>query len=182
MAKRRSLRERIISMYSANETAGTIYGKFLKGKPYNKQKEAFDIFVDLAKVENENISLRTKALVMLDFFKGMVNSNWCTDCKIVNDYGNIPDIIEQNCSEISNLIKANKLIHFGENTLLDKYITNTVSCANIFKINSTTFLELLDLLKLYYDLEKKDNLKILNRTESYLYGQIKRIEEELKKP
>jgi hypothetical protein len=164
MGRKLSLKDKIVKMYKKNDTAGLIYMTFVKGKDDKEKKEAIDIFIELAKIDNKDKLLRSKALVMLGFFKDMCCHDkveeFYKDGSIICGYQNIPHLIEENTKELISELESSKRIDLKEDKELCGITTAIIHCLHSYQVNPKIAIRFFDLME---------------DVDSYIDGQILRL-------
>jgi len=122
MAKKKTLKDKILKMYKKNVSAGRIYGEFIKNKTEIEKREAIEIFIELATTDNRDMLIRAKALAILGFFKSMSCGEgveeFYEDGSIICGYRNITDVIEDNCKEVISILESSEKIDLNEDFLV----------------------------------------------------------------
>jgi hypothetical protein len=176
MGRRMPLKDKIIKMYKKNDTAGNIYGEFLKNRTFNERREAVEIFIELAKVEIKDKILRAKALAMLGFFKSMCCGDevnpYYKDGSIICEYQNIPGVVEDNCREVISILNSSERIDLQENKELYRTTTAIIHCLHSYQINPQIALKLFDLFEKKLNFEQKKKSRKMDDVDSYIDGQI----------
>ena len=178
------LKDKIIKMYKKNDSAGNIYGEFLKNRTDNEKKEAIDIFIKLAKVDIKDKILRAKALAMLGFFKSMCCGDevetYYKDGSIICAYQNISGIVEDNCKELIRILNSSEIIDLQENKELYGITTAIIHCLHSYPVNPDIVFQLFDLFEKKFNLEQKKKSEEMDDVDSYIDGQISRLRPKFK--
>jgi len=184
MGSKIPLSDKILKMYKKNDTAGTIYGEFLKNRTENEKREAIEIFIELAKVDNKDKFLRAKALAMLSFFKTMCCGDrvekYYNDGSIICEYKNIPDVVEDNCKELISVLKSSEVADLQANDELYEITSAVIHCLHSYQIDSRLVSKLFDLLEEKMNLKEKKKSSEMDDVDSYIDGQIFRLRQKFK--
>lgn len=184
MGRKLSLKDKIVKMYKKNDTAGLIYITFVKGKNDKEKREAIDIFIELAKVDNKDKLLRAKALVMLGFLKDMCchdkAEEFYKDGSVICGYQYIPHVIEENARELISELDSSRRIDLQENKELYGITTAIIHCIHSYPVNTDIVSQLFDLLEKKLNFVQKKMSGEMDDIDSYIDGQILRIRPKLK--
>jgi hypothetical protein len=184
MATKKTLKDKILKMYRKNDSAGKIYGEFIKNKKEIEKREAIEIFIEFAKTENRDMLIRAKALAILGFFKSMSCGDgvdeFYEDGSIICGYGNIIDVIEDNCKEVIEILESIEKINLNENFEAYKIISQIIYCLHSYQIDSRLVSKLFDLLEEKLNLKEKKKSSEMDDVDSYIEGQIFRLRPKFK--
>ena len=184
MGRKLSLKDKIVKMYKKNDTAGLIYMTFVKGKDDKEKREAIDIFIELAKIDNKDKLLRSKALAILGFFKSMSCGErvekFYEDGSIFCRYRNIAEVIEDNSKEAISILEAHDKIDLNEDFVAYKLISQVIYCLSSYQINPKIASKLFNLLEKKLSLKKKQKLGKMDEIYLYINGQILRLRPKFK--
>lgn len=176
MKSKLSLKEKILNSYKKNESAEIIYWEYVCDKKEKKKQEAFDIFVDIASLNNKDIDTRTKGLAIIRYLKYRLKDKRFRDKGIVNDYEErFSEIITANCKEIAGILKTKTQFDLGENPGFYMWIYEVVCAIEGFKLDPEITHSFFNTLKEVLNFEKKKQLNTLSQQESWLWVQIKRV-------
>ena len=179
MAKKKTLKDKILKMYKKNVSAGRIYGEFIKNKTEIEKREAIEIFIELAKTDNRDMLIRAKALAILGFFKSMSCGEgveeFYEDGSIICGYRNITDVIEDNCKEVISILESSEKIDLNEDFNAYKIISQVIYCLHSYQIDSKIVSKLFDLLEEKSNMKEKKKSGEMNEVDLYINGQILRL-------
>jgi hypothetical protein len=166
-------------MLRDNETADNIYTGFIRSKTDSEKMEAISLLKEYGKATNQSRKLRAKALTMLGYFKSMCCGDevgqFYKDGNIVCDDEEIPVIIEANCIEQGEFLKATPNLDLESDFESYNLMSDIVVCIGEYNLKTKTTESFFNLLETNLNLSGKQGKGTLSKRERYLYEQIQRV-------
>jgi hypothetical protein len=179
MPKRLTLREKMYRMLRDNKTADNIYTGFIRLKADQEKKEALTLLKEYGKVSNQDRKIRAKTLAMLSYLKDMCCGKevgkFYKEGDIVCGDKEIPEIIEANCIEQVELLKATPNLDLESDFESYDLMAEIVLCIGSYSLKTKATETFFDLLETNLHLSEKQNKEKLSQRERYIYEQMQRI-------
>lgn len=163
------MRDKIIKSFLKDITPEMFFIKFIKKRNFTDREEVINIIVELIDSKNDNILLKTKALIIIGFLYEMCCvvrkvSKYYESGQIICNFPKIPDTIEGNFVNFNLWLDRIENRDIFTNRELYRYINSLLICTIEYKIvseNTSKFITTIEKLIEEYEKEETNDSRFL---------------------